>query len=135
MGHRGHRRYRVPARHLERSVAHDERWQIYVGVALLGFGIGFSFAAMANLIVEAVDQSQTGVATGMNTIMRTIGGALGGQIAASIVAGHIAASGLPEEAGFTTAFVMSAAGMAAAFALALAIPGCRREQVPAPAPG
>jgi EmrB/QacA subfamily drug resistance transporter len=116
------------------TVAHDERWMIYVGVALLGFGIGFSFAAMANLIVEAVDQSQTGVATGMNTIMRTIGGALGGQIAASIVAGHIAARGLPAESGFTIAFVMSAVGMTAAFALALAIPGRRREHAPAAVP-
>jgi EmrB/QacA subfamily drug resistance transporter len=116
------------------AAAHDERWMIYVGVALLGFGIGFSFAAMANLIVEAVDQTQTGVATGMNTIMRTIGGALGGQIAASIVAGHIAAGGLPVESGFTTAFVMSALGMAAAFALALAIPGRRRERVRSPLP-
>jgi MFS family permease len=116
------------------AAAHDERWMIYVGVALLGFGIGFSFAAMANLIVEAVDQTQTGVATGMNTIMRTIGGALGGQIAASIVAGHIAAGGLPVESGFTTAFVMSALGMAAAFALALAIPGRPRERVRSPLP-
>jgi EmrB/QacA subfamily drug resistance transporter len=116
------------------ATAHDARWMIYVGVALLGFGIGFSFAAMANLIVEAVDQTQTGVATGMNTIMRTIGGALGGQIAASIVAGHIAARGLPEESGFTIAFVMSALGMTAAFALALAIPGRRRERAPAAVP-
>ena len=116
------------------AAAHDERWEIYIGVALLGFGIGFSFAAMANLIVEAVDQTQTGVATGINTIMRTIGGALGGQLAASIVAGHIAAGGLPEESGFTTAFVMSALGMLAALALALAIPGRPRERVPAPVP-
>ncbi|MFP5379382.1 MAG: MFS transporter [Vicinamibacteria bacterium] len=117
------------------AVAHDERWMIYVGVTLLGIGIGFSFAAMANLIVEAVDQTQTGVATGMNTIMRTIGGALGGQIAASIVAGHIAAGGLPEESGFTIAFVMSALGMTAAFALALAIPSRRsRERAPLPIP-
>ena len=62
------------------AVAHDERWMIYFGTTLLGLGIGFSFAAMANLIVEAVNQSQTGVATGMNTIMRTIGGSIGGQI-------------------------------------------------------
>jgi EmrB/QacA subfamily drug resistance transporter len=116
------------------ATAHDERWTIYVGVTLLGIGIGFSFAAMANLIVEAVDQSQTGVATGMNTIMRTIGGALGGQIAASIVAGHLAAAGLPDESGFTIAFVMSAVGMAAAFALALAIPGRPRRRLPAPVP-
>ena len=44
---------------------------------------------MANLIVEAVPQHQTGVATGMNTIMRSIGGALGAQIAAAIVTGHL----------------------------------------------
>jgi EmrB/QacA subfamily drug resistance transporter len=116
------------------AALHDQRWMIYVGVTLLGFGIGFSFAAMANLIVEAVDQTQTGVATGMNTIMRTIGGALGGQIAASIVAGHLAAGGLPQESGFTIAFVMSALGMAAAFALALAIPGRPRERVRGPVP-
>jgi hypothetical protein len=38
------------------------------------------------------------------------------------------------ESGFTTAFVMSALGMAAAFALALAIPGRARERVPGGVP-
>jgi EmrB/QacA subfamily drug resistance transporter len=109
------------------AVAHDERWHIYVGTALMGLGIGFSFAAMANLIVEAVEQTQTGVATGMNTIMRTIGGSLGGQITASIVAGSVVAStGLPTVTGFSTAFALSAAGLAAAFAAALATPARRR---------
>ncbi|HMJ96550.1 MAG TPA: MFS transporter [Thermoleophilaceae bacterium] len=108
------------------AVAHDQRWMIYFGTTLLGLGIGFSFAAMANLIVEAVEQNQTGVATGMNTIMRTIGGSIGGQIAASIVAGHVAArSGLAEESGFTIAFVMSAIGVGGAFLFALAIPSRR----------
>jgi EmrB/QacA subfamily drug resistance transporter len=116
------------------AIAHDQRWMIYFGTTLLGLGIGFSFAAMANLIVEAVDQHQTGVATGMNTIMRTIGGAIGGQIAASIVAGHVAArSGLAEESGFTIAFVMSAIGVTGAFLFALAIPA-RRARGPAGAP-
>jgi EmrB/QacA subfamily drug resistance transporter len=112
------------------ALEHDERWMIYVGTSLLGLGIGFAFAAMANLIVEAVEQRQTGVATGMNTIMRTIGGSLGGQIAASVVAGHVAArTGLPEESGFTAAFAMSAVGVAAAFACALAIPSPRRARM------
>jgi len=113
---------------------HDERWPIYACSTLLGLGIGFSFASMANLIVEAVEQRQTGVATGMNTIMRTIGGSLGGQIAASIVAGHvIAGTGLPAESGFTTAFALSAVGVAGAFLFALAIPGRRTAPVPVPA--
>jgi EmrB/QacA subfamily drug resistance transporter len=116
------------------ALEHDARWTIYTGTSLLGLGIGFSFAAMANLIVDAVEQRQTGVATGMNTIMRTIGGSLGGQIAASVVSGHLAArTGLPEESGFTTAFVMSAAGVAAAFGCALAIPSARKARMRAAA--
>jgi len=105
------------------ATAHDERWHIYATGVLLGIGLGFSFAAMANLIVEAVDETQTGVATAMNTIMRTVGGALGGQITASIVAGHlIASSGLPAESGFTEAFAISTVAVLIAFGAALAIP-------------
>ena len=117
------------ASYLFLAASHGDRLSIYLGTSLLGLGIGFSFAAMANLIVEAVSQRQTGVATGMNTIMRTIGGSLGGQIAATIVSGHIALSGVPEESGFTLAFAMSAAGVALAFAFALAIPTQRQRPV------
>jgi MFS family permease len=112
------------------AVAHDARWEIYVAGALMGVGIGFSFAAMANLIVDAVPQEQVGVATGINSIMRTIGGSLGAQIAASIVATHlIAGTTLPAESGFTLAFVLSAAVLVLACLAALAIP---RRGVPAP---
>jgi MFS family permease len=85
-----------------------------------------SYAAMATLIVEAVPQSQTGVATGINTIMRTIGGALGAQVVASVVSAHVQRSGLPAESGYTDAFWLSALVLALAFACALLIP--RREQ-------
>lgn len=105
------------------AVAHSERWQIYVGSALLGIGIGFAFASMANLIVDAVPQERTGEATGMNTIMRTIGGAFGAQITASIVAAHlISGSPLPAEQGYTDAFIMSCVALLIAFAACLAIP-------------
>jgi MFS family permease len=105
------------------AVAHSQRWHIYLTGALMGVGIGFAFASMANLIVEAVEQSQTGVATGMNTIMRTIGGSLGGQISASVVAGTVlAGTGLPSEGGFTLAFTLSSAAVFVAFCVALAIP-------------
>ena len=114
------------------AVWHSTHLAIYIATALMGLGIGFSFAAMANLIVEAVDQSQTGVATGMNTIMRTIGGAIGGQVAASIIAGHIVAGGIPAESGYTTAFAVSAFGVAMAVLAALAIPGRLRMRPQAP---
>ena len=53
--------------------------------AILGLGIGLAFAAMANLVVDAVPQEMTGVASGVNTIVRSIGGAIGGQAAAAIL--------------------------------------------------
>jgi EmrB/QacA subfamily drug resistance transporter len=108
------------------SVAHSEPWQIVAAVFLLGFGIGMSFASMANLIVEAVPQHQTGEATGMNTIMRTVGGAFGAQIAAAIVTNHIAAgSRYAAESGFTAAFIMGTVAVAIAMLAATLIPGRR----------
>ena len=68
------------------AVAHSSHWQFYAASVLLGIGVGFAFASLANLIVEAVRPDQTGVATGMNAVMRTIGGAIGGQVAASLLA-------------------------------------------------
>lgn len=106
------------------GVAHDARWQIFAGTALFGLGISFSFASMANLIVQAVPQSQTGVASGINTIARSIGGSLGSQVSATIVAGSVLASTrLPGESGFQTAFFVSAAAMVVALLAGLAIPG------------
>jgi EmrB/QacA subfamily drug resistance transporter len=98
------------------AVLHDEHWHVFLNSVLTGAGIGLAFAAMATLIVDAVPQSQTGVATGMNTIMRSIGGALGAQIAASIVGAHA------DESHFVAAFLVSAAGLVLAFVAALVIP-------------
>ena len=105
------------------AFAHSAGWEIYLAMAVMGIGIGFAFASMANLIVEAVAPHQTGIATGMNTIVRTIGGAIGSQVAAGIVKATLASSGAPTERGFTIAFAASAAALAAGFAVALLVPG------------
>ncbi|MFD7465933.1 MFS transporter [Streptomyces tendae] len=113
--------------------AHDTEWTMYVGSGVLGIGVGFAFAALANLVVSAVDRSQTGEATGINTIMRTIGGSLGAQIAASIVASEtIPGTRVPAESGYTTAFVMSAIALGVATLAALAGPGRLWGRAPAP---
>jgi EmrB/QacA subfamily drug resistance transporter len=105
------------------GLAHEERWELYIGTALMGAGIGFAFAAMANLIVEAVDPTETGVATGMNTIMRTVGGSLGGQISATIVAAHvILGTQIAKESGYTAAFFLSAFVLLLAFGATLLVP-------------
>jgi EmrB/QacA subfamily drug resistance transporter len=106
----------VCAGFLQLALLHDQHWHVYLNSVLTGAGIGLAFASMATLVVEAVPQTQTGVATGMNTIMRSIGGALGAQIAASIVGAHA------DEPHFVAAFLVSAAGLVLAFAAGLLIP-------------
>jgi EmrB/QacA subfamily drug resistance transporter len=88
---------------------------------LLGVGIGLAFAALGNLIVQAVPAQQTGVASGMNTVLRTLGGALGGQLAATFVAASTA-GGLPALAGFTQTFAMSALFLAGCVIAGLLVP-------------
>jgi MFS family permease len=115
------------------TLAHDAAWQIYVGTGLMGVGLGFSFASLANLIVESVPASQTGVATGMNTIVRTLGSAVGGQVCAAILAGAATASGASTERGFTIAFGACAVSLILALLAALAVPkpaGALIEAVP-----
>src|SRR6267378_3384017 len=100
----------------------SQQWEIYVAAGLLGIGIGLSFSAMANLIVENVRQEQTGVATGMNAVTRTLGGAFGGQLAATLLASHLGAGGFPSSSGFTLAFLMCLIALAGALAFAFAVP-------------
>ncbi len=88
------------------ALAHSHPYQMLITVTLLGIGIGLAFAALGNLIVQAVPPTQTGVASGMNTVMRTLGGALGGQISATFIANN-AAHGLPTVTGFTATYVMA----------------------------
>ena len=72
------------------AAAHGREVEFLVAGALLGAGISFAFAAMANLIVDAVPQSEVGIATGINTVMRTVGGSFGAAIATAILAGSTA---------------------------------------------
>jgi EmrB/QacA subfamily drug resistance transporter len=115
------------------AVAHSAEWNFYVGMALVGLGIGFAFSAMSNLVVEAVPPSQTGVATGMNANVRTIGGAIGSQIVASVVAGTIVANALPTEHGYELSFIVLAVALVGAGVAAALVPS--RAQRAAEGPG
>jgi EmrB/QacA subfamily drug resistance transporter len=103
------------------TFARAEKWEIYVASALLGIGIGFAFAALANLIVQNVPQEQTGVATGMNTVMRSLGGAIGGQVAATFIANDLF-QGRPTNHGFGLAFGFCLIGVAASLVVSFVIP-------------
>ncbi|MBI5105331.1 MAG: MFS transporter [Solirubrobacterales bacterium] len=105
------------------AVAHSEVWHFIAGGVLVGFGISFAFASMANLIVGAVDPREVGIATGINTIMRTVGGAFGAALVTALLTAEvITSSGLPTEGAYTEAFAASAVGCVLALGASLMIP-------------
>jgi len=109
------------------AIAHERPYDMLVSAALLGIGIGLAFAALGNLIVQAVPPEQTGAAGGMNTVMRTIGGALGGQLAATFIEGHTVA-GVPTVTGFELTFLMATGFLIVCTFAGLLVPGRRARR-------
>jgi MFS family permease len=103
------------------AAVHSHPIDMLTSAALLGIGIGLAFAALGNLIVQAVPAHQTGAAGGMNTVMRTIGGALGGQLAATFIQRNTR-GGLPTVTGFEDTFVMATAFLVVCTLAALLVP-------------
>ena len=111
---------------------HEEPWQIVLGMLVLGGGLPMTFGAMANVIVNSVRPTETGVATGMNTVMRTVGGVIGGQLGAAILtAKTVGDTSIPAESAFTTAFWVSAAASLVAAGVALLITPVTRRRTAA----
>ena len=88
---------------------------------VLSIGIGLAFAAMPNLIFDAVPMAETGEATGFNTLVRSVGASLGSQVAAAILTAS-AIGALPSDDGYTAAFLVSAGVATAAALVAVLIP-------------
>jgi MFS family permease len=108
---------------------HGNQAEIILFSLLMSGGIGLAYAAMPNLIIEAVPLQQTGEATGFNALVRSVGSSLGSQVTATIVAGS-AIAGIPRDSGFTRAFAVSAVVAVFAGVVALLIPRAGGAHVP-----
>jgi EmrB/QacA subfamily drug resistance transporter len=105
------------------ALEHDDEWSFLLAGLLLGAGISFAFASMANLIVAAVPQRDVGIATGINTVTRTVGGAFGSAAATAILVGHtLPGTPVPTEGAYTAAFMVSAVAGGLAVLTALLVP-------------
>jgi len=116
------------------TLAHAQLWQVVVETTVLGLAFGLAFAAMSNLVVDAVPQTQTGVASGMNANIRTVGGALGGALLASVVTASLRPDGLPVEAGYTHGFGVLVVTSALAAVVAAFVPVIRARTHVVPGP-
>jgi EmrB/QacA subfamily drug resistance transporter len=115
------------------AVAHDTQEAMVIWNLVMSIGIGLAFAAMPNLIVEAVSAEETGQATGVNTLVRSVGASLGSQVSAAVLAGSVAAGGLPTNTGYTDAFLVGAGVALAAALTAFRIPSRRGRMAAVPA--
>jgi hypothetical protein len=110
---------------------HGTQSAILLWNIVLSAGIGLGFAAMPNLIVEAVAIEKTGEATGFNALVRSVGASLGSQVTSAVLAGSaVAGSLLPTDDGFVIAFVLSAVVAAIASVTAILIPRGHRHAHP-----
>lgn len=106
------------------AIDHRHLLEAFIMMAVLGVGLGYTFAAIPGLIVRAVPGEETGSAMGFYQVVRYIGFSIGSALAASILAAHTP-HGLthPTESGFTTALWVSAAICVLAAVIAYVLPG------------
>jgi EmrB/QacA subfamily drug resistance transporter len=110
---------------------HGSVVEILVFNTITSIGVGLAYAAMPNLIVDAVPRHQTGQATGFNAVVRSVGSSLGSQVTAAILAGSVLGStGLPSDSGYTVAFVISGVVALVAAVAAVTIPRTSHGHLP-----
>lgn len=108
-------------------------WGVLVFNMLITTGVGFAFAAMPALIMNAVPASQGAAANGLNTLMRAIGTSMASAVIGVVLANmstDFNGAALPSEAGFQVAFAIGAGAALVAAALVLAIPSQRGTRAP-----
>jgi hypothetical protein len=110
---------------------HGSVAEILVFNTITSIGVGLAYAAMPNLIVDAVPRHQTGQATGFNAVVRSVGSSLGSQVTSAILAGSVLGStGLPSDSGYTAAFVIGGVVALIAAVAAVTIPRTSHGHLP-----
>lgn len=96
-------------------LAHDELWEILVGMLLFGVGIGTTYAAMPGLIERSVAAVELGSAVSFNQVLRTVGGSVGSAISGAVLAAHLGPDLHPTGHGIDLTLAIGAVGCALVF--------------------
>ncbi|WP_396655711.1 MFS transporter [Microbacterium sp.] len=112
------------------TVGRSDIWAVTAILAVYGLALGVNLASLSTIVVFAAPRAATAVASAINFNLRNIGGAVGAAAMATIVTADLLDGGLPAEGGYLVGFLVFAAAMVAAAALALTIP--RGSHLPQP---
>ncbi len=89
----------------------SEVWHTVLIATAVGFGVGFAYAAMPNLIMSAVPATETAASNGLNSVMRTLGSTVASAVLGVVLSSNVVTVGevtTPSAAGFQLAFIISA---------------------------
>ena len=84
------------------AVARGELWQLFVLMAVAGFGVGGAFAGLPALIVSAVPGAETASAMSLNQVLRYVGFATGSAVTAAVLEAGLSEGGTPAPGSYTT---------------------------------
>ncbi|MGO3232505.1 MAG: MFS transporter, partial [Microbacterium sp.] len=101
---------------------------ILIANAIIGVGIGFTFAAMPMIIMRSVPANETGASNGLNALFRSVGtssasAVMGGVLAAMSV--EVDGVAVPTREAFNVCFWLAIAAGIIALVLSLFIPKTR----------
>lgn len=102
----------VTAASLLMWLAHDELWEVMIGMFGFGVGMGMTYAAMPVLIERSVADTALGSAVSFNQVLRTVGGAFGSAVSAAVLAAHLAPDLYPTDAGINMPLAIGTIGCA-----------------------
>jgi len=108
-------------------------WQLLIASCVAAAGVGIGYAAMPQLILDAVPSREAGSAVGVNSLMRSMGSTLAAAAMATILTSRTADVGgvaLPTEGAFRICFLVGAAAALAGAAVALTVPARRTAVEP-----
>jgi predicted MFS family arabinose efflux permease len=87
----------------------DRPWQLILAGLLTQLAVTVAYAALPALVVQAVDEEETGVANAVNSIARAVGQALGSTVAVTLIAAGLdPATGFPRAIAFTEVALLGA---------------------------
>ena len=116
------------------AAARSNLAELFVAMAILGFGVGSFSAAMPGVILAVTPHSETSSAMSFNQVVRSVGFSLGSAIGGLVLAagtgtGHV----FPADGAYTTAALVGVAAMAVAAMTSLVL-ARQRAPMAEPAP-
>ena len=102
------------------ALLRGEPWLVVLAGLLTQLAVTVAYAALPALVVQAVDEHETGVANAVNSIARSVGQALGSTVAVALIAAGLdATTGFPRALAYTQVGLLGAAASAAVGAVAV----------------